>query len=162
MKITYGDKVALNENPEVDDINKFKADDINEIKKVVNANMDTLTTLSDELETCNTYSSSETECGVWNGEKLYRKAVTYEKSAITSTSIDLAHGISNMGTLLHCYGSVQRSNNIQNNLPFVIPDSANYYCYVSDITLTEITLRTSQLVLNGLISVQVIFEYTKD
>ena len=38
MKITYEDKVALNENPEVDDINKFKADDINEIKKVVNAN----------------------------------------------------------------------------------------------------------------------------
>lgn len=39
-KIAYEDKVALNENPEVLDINKCKADDLNEIKTVVNANDD--------------------------------------------------------------------------------------------------------------------------
>lgn len=34
--ITFADKVALNENPSVADINKAKATDMNEIKKVVN------------------------------------------------------------------------------------------------------------------------------
>ena len=35
-KITYQNKVALNENPSVADINKVKASDMNEIKNVVN------------------------------------------------------------------------------------------------------------------------------
>lgn len=34
--ITYNDKVALNENPSVADINKVKAGDMNEIKSAVN------------------------------------------------------------------------------------------------------------------------------
>lgn len=36
--ITYTDKVALNENPNVADINKVTDDDMNEIKSVVNNN----------------------------------------------------------------------------------------------------------------------------
>lgn len=35
-QITYTNKVALNENPNIADINKVKADDMNEIKSVVN------------------------------------------------------------------------------------------------------------------------------
>ena len=35
-QITYDDKVALNDNPLIPDINKCKADDMNEIKSVVN------------------------------------------------------------------------------------------------------------------------------
>lgn len=37
-QITYADKVALNENPEIAAINKVSDDDMNEIKSVVNAN----------------------------------------------------------------------------------------------------------------------------
>lgn len=37
-KITYANKVALNENPEIADINKVKDTDMNQIKEVVNAN----------------------------------------------------------------------------------------------------------------------------
>lgn len=37
-KITYENKVALNENASIPDINKCKADDLNEIKQVVNEN----------------------------------------------------------------------------------------------------------------------------
>lgn len=37
-KITYTDKVALNQNPNVQDINKVNATDMNEIKNVVNSN----------------------------------------------------------------------------------------------------------------------------
>lgn len=35
-QITYQDKVALNENPSIEDINKVNAGDMNEIKSVVN------------------------------------------------------------------------------------------------------------------------------
>lgn len=34
--ITYADKVALNENPEIQEINKITAENMNEIKTVVN------------------------------------------------------------------------------------------------------------------------------
>ena len=37
-KITFSDKVALNENASIPDINKMKAADVNEIKTIVNAN----------------------------------------------------------------------------------------------------------------------------
>ena len=46
-KITYADKVALNENPNVADVNKVKANDLNEIKNVVNANDDNVGDLAD-------------------------------------------------------------------------------------------------------------------
>lgn len=53
-KITYTNKVALNENPEIADINKVKDDDMNEIKSVVNTNDDNLgdlTTLTTTTKT---------------------------------------------------------------------------------------------------------------
>ena len=46
-KITYQNKVALNENPSVADINKVKASDMNEIKQVVNANYDDVGNIAD-------------------------------------------------------------------------------------------------------------------
>ena len=39
-KITYADKVALNVNSDIADVNKCNATDLNEIKEVVNANDD--------------------------------------------------------------------------------------------------------------------------
>ena len=49
-KITYTDKVTLNENPNVEDVNKVKANDLNEIKNVVNANDDNVGDL-EQLQT---------------------------------------------------------------------------------------------------------------
>ena len=46
-KITYQNKVALNENPSVADVNKVRADDLIEIKNVVNANDDNVGDLAD-------------------------------------------------------------------------------------------------------------------
>lgn len=51
MKITYEDKVALNENTGIAHINKVKADDMNMIKSVVNA--------VNEIEEENYYSTEE-------------------------------------------------------------------------------------------------------
>ena len=47
-KITYADKVPLYENTDIADINKVKADDMNEIKNVVNGLVKTKKTISDE------------------------------------------------------------------------------------------------------------------
>ena len=48
-KITYADKVTLNENPNVADVNKVKANDLNEIKNVVNANDDNVGDLTTDV-----------------------------------------------------------------------------------------------------------------
>lgn len=55
-KITYTNKVALNENPEIADINKVKDTDMNEIKTVVNGLDDNIGTLSN-LTTTNKTSA---------------------------------------------------------------------------------------------------------
>lgn len=41
-KITYDDKVTLHENGGIPDINKCRAEDLNEIKSVVNANSENI------------------------------------------------------------------------------------------------------------------------
>ena len=46
-KIGFTDKVALNENASIPDINKCKASDMNEIKRVVNENDDNVGNLAD-------------------------------------------------------------------------------------------------------------------
>ena len=53
-KLTYLDKVALNENPDIPDINKVKAQDMNEIKNVVNGLVKTeQSTTDEETYSCN-------------------------------------------------------------------------------------------------------------
>ena len=46
-QITYTNKVALNENPEIADINKVTDDDMNEIKQVVNDNYNNTIQITD-------------------------------------------------------------------------------------------------------------------
>lgn len=48
-KITYTDKVALNINQDVADVNKCNATDMNEIKQVVNENDDNTTNISNAI-----------------------------------------------------------------------------------------------------------------
>ena len=89
-KITYTDKVTLNENPNVADVNKVKADDLNEIKNVVNANDDKFN-----------YTQEEQRIGTWtNNKPIYRKVYnltitldnnyyyTYTGDSATIMSID--------------------------------------------------------------------------
>ena len=51
-KITYENKVALNVNPDIADINKCNASDLNEVKSIVNENDDNMGLLSN-LNTTN-------------------------------------------------------------------------------------------------------------
>lgn len=86
-KITYLDKVALNENPDIPDINKVKADDMNEIKAVVNNNATETSKNTTDIENLQTYSTSEVNTGkVWIDNKpIYRKIITYTYSQGSTT-----------------------------------------------------------------------------
>lgn len=57
-KITYSNKVDLNENTSIANINKVMASDMNEIKTVVNTNANTLDTLSNNLSPTVLYSNA--------------------------------------------------------------------------------------------------------
>ena len=54
-KITYENKVALNENASIPDINKVNASDMNEIKSVVNGNDNNVGHISTLKTTNKTY-----------------------------------------------------------------------------------------------------------
>ena len=82
--ITYTDKVALNENPNVAEINKVTDDNMNEIKSVVNnnaaetsTNTTNITTNTTKITNLQKYSTNETNTGqIWiNGKPIYRKVV---------------------------------------------------------------------------------------
>lgn len=76
-KITYANKVAINENAEISDINKVTDSDMNEIKAVVNNNDDDMTTINTNLTNATTYSIDEIRVGTWIDSKpIYRKVLT--------------------------------------------------------------------------------------
>lgn len=92
-KITYTDKVTLNEQPSISAENKVTDDDMNEIKNVVNTNDDNVGTLSNlkttaktstvtainELVDGETYSTTEVKTNrTWiDGKPIYRLVVDY-------------------------------------------------------------------------------------
>lgn len=87
-KITYTDKVALNENASVNDINKIKAADMNEIKSVVNANDDNVGTLSN----LNTTDKSNIVSAI---NEVNSKEVVLYNSTSGSTSASLSDSTAN-------------------------------------------------------------------
>lgn len=83
-KITYTNKVAINENVEIPDINKVTDSDMNEIKTVVNNNDDNMTAINTNLTNATTYSTDEIRVGTWMNKPLYRKV--YILSAVAGNS----------------------------------------------------------------------------
>lgn len=80
-QITYTNKVALNENPEIAAINKVTDDDMNEIKSVVNANY------NQTIQITNT-EPSDNNCKIWidTGE-IAQQVSEITNSYSTSTGI---------------------------------------------------------------------------
>jgi hypothetical protein len=70
--ITYDNKVAINENPNIADVNKVKDDDMNEIKSVVNNNATEL---------------SNTETAVTNLATAVTKSFKGEKGRVASNQM---------------------------------------------------------------------------
>lgn len=85
-QITYADKVPLNENTSVADINKVKASDMNEIKSVVNTNYDEQQGIKENIDEITTYSTEEKIIGKWiDGRPMYQLTISIKNlSAVTS------------------------------------------------------------------------------
>ena len=130
-KITYTDKVALNINQDVADVNKCNATDMNEIKQVVNENDDNVGDLT-QLETTNknsivnainevntndirksTYSTSEQVVGKWLDNKpIYRKVVNVNVSSKTSNTIEITISSLDIDTFINISGIVKDNSNL--------------------------------------------------
>lgn len=83
-KITYEDKVALNENPEIALINKVTDDDLNEIKSVVNTNDDNVGVLTNLTTTDKT--SAVNAINELNSDKAPDDIILVQSSEPTSDS----------------------------------------------------------------------------
>ena len=81
-KITYDNKIQLNENANIPNNQKCRAVDMNEIKNIVNGNDDEFIQYKSNIATGETYSTNEIKTNkVWiDGKPIYRKV--YEISSL--------------------------------------------------------------------------------
>lgn len=118
-QITYTDKVSLNVDPSVANINKVTDSDMNEIKNVVNGNdtlmgdLTTLTTTSkasivgaiNEVNGMFNYSTTEKPVGTWSdGSTIYRQVLSGTTPAGTSSAL-----VSNVDKLIGQHIVVKRN-----------------------------------------------------
>lgn len=162
--ITYANKVALNENPDIADINKVKADDMNEIKSVVNNNAGETNTNATNITNLQTYSTSEVNTGkIWtDGKPIYRKVVTGTLPGFTPSSGgtddgNVAHGISNFNEFISISGKILYSNTWY---AFPVLGSNQKMTAIRTVNSTNIVLRAADSWAAGP-PVQFIIEYTK-
>ena len=136
-KITYDNKVFLNQNPEIADINKVTDDDLNEIKTVVNQNDDNVGDLEDlttsdkssivgainETKQQNiTVGGEPAKCGYKiDGKDVYVKRIHISSlpnatTELYDTGIDFANA-----TLVEIKGVTVATNNINIPIPYSNP-----------------------------------------
>ena len=155
-KITYTNKVAINENAEIPNINKVTDNDMNEIKAVVNNNDDELITINTKLTNATTYSTSETVVGTWLDNKpLYRK-VYIENNPTTGA---WAHVDTDNNYEIKTYkGFYQRTNNRLDALSVGREDAMPLICTIRN---NQIEYKIDSTYTSGKISAYFILEYTK-
>ena len=156
-KITYADKVTLNENPNVADVNKVKASDMNEIKQVVNANDDKFN-----------YTQEEQRIGTWiDGKPIYRQVikVTYIDSA--NNNYDVTISISNLNEIVNIGGTIKITDtNTYKPVTVIYTDNSNainshYSFSVYAITNSYISLSYGSWWKTTFDKAYIILEYTK-
>lgn len=123
-KITYENKVALNVNTDIADINKVNASDLNEIKNVVNTNDDNMGLLSNlttpskdnlvgainEVNNKFNYSTSEQVIGTdENGKPIYKRSFSGITADFDFTIVTTDYNTNSI-IIRKAYGSIQTTN----------------------------------------------------
>ena len=121
--ITYSNKVALNENPSVADINKGRAVDWNEIKAVVNNNATETSTNTDDianLQNGNVYSTDEIKTNkTWiDGKPIYRKVINIGYLPNKNAKL-VNHNISDIDKITYQYAIASDSGGLTYSVPHV-------------------------------------------
>ena len=171
-KITYENKVALNVNSDIADINKCNASDLNEIKEVVNTNDDNTTNNSNSIGTLsslnttnknnlvsainevyknNIFSSNETIIGKWiDGKPLYRKTITFTTIIKQNETTSIAHNIKNAKNIFIDFSAsfmeanIGASDYISYNFPLI-----GYVGNITDKVYCYVTLTNINFYANG-------------
>ena len=181
-KITYENKVALNVNSDIADINKVNATDLNEIKNVVNTNDDNTTNNSNaignlsSLNTTNknnlvsaineinsndirrsTYSTDEQVIGTWiDGKPIYRKTFSFNLGSSINQWSTIGT-IANIKLPIRFYGMFWNASTTF-SIPYAYSsEDVALYCDTSSKLFRE---QHSYTYANGLPAFAVI-EYTK-
>ena len=101
-QITYENKVKINDNPSIPDINKVTDADMNEIKNVVNTNYNEQEETKGLVENVTTISNVEKVVGIYNNKPLYSKTYTFtinHTGGNSTVETNYAHGIANVDTV---------------------------------------------------------------
>lgn len=174
-KITYLDKVALNENTDIPDNNKVKADDMNEIKNVVNTNDANVGNIADlntedisnivnainEVNNKFNYSTEEQRIGTLFGKPLYRKYLNFNLSTSTIYN-SISHNISDIDDIFKIEGRVYDGTEF-----YIIPASLptdnvlKYGVAIQSITKSKINIYTGTENKTRNMNAKVFIYYTK-
>lgn len=172
-KINFTNKVAVNENTSIPDVNKCKASDLNEIKEVVNQNDDNvgnpanLNTTSknvvgaiNEVYNNNIFSTTETIIGKWiNGKSIYRKVIDFG-ALPNNTRKQVYHNISNIDIFTNIYGVASTANNVYSYpLPVIYRSSESNYNIEVLASKKYVEMATTED--RSAITAYVVLEYTK-
>lgn len=141
MKLTYANKVAINENADIPNVNKVTDDDMNEIKTVVNNNDDDMITINTNLTNATTYSTTEKIVGTWiDGKPIYKKTVAISFPT-SSTSSSTYHNISNISMVIFAY--IVWYDTTDNKWYINFKDTTgDYYIEFDGVTSNEITIKS--------------------
>lgn len=140
-KITYTNKVALNENPEIALINKVTDDDMNEIKSVVNTNDDNvgdITTLTTATKTSTVAAINELNSNKAKND-IVEISNTQPSSATNKLWIDTGEIGSQVSEITNEYSTsigLGYSANYINNLSKIVWTNPNPTSVMAETTIT--------------------------
>lgn len=155
-KITYDNKVSLNPQPSVANVNKCTDSDLNEIKSVVNATIDQVDTNTENIENNSTYSTSEIQIGTWvDGKPLYRQVFNITNPSSSNTDYVSVSSL-NISNLVHLYGFYKNSTGTF-GIPFHDSDTNYSVLFVSSGNNIRGRFGTP----SNITEAKVVLEYTK-
>lgn len=161
--IQYQNKVALNTNPDIADINKVTDNDMNEIKSVVNNNANEISTNSATIQNvinAEIYSTNEIKTnGVWiDGKPIYRRVISFGALPNNDTkNYDVSSW--NIDRLIYLYGSTQNPTS-GNARPLLFTGNQSAVVRI-DKQANNIRLITYDTTWGGYTNTEVIAKYTK-
>lgn len=140
-KITYENKVALNINSDIADINKVNASDLNEIKEVVNTNDDNTTNNSNAIGTLsslnttnkNNLVSAINEIIVESGSNEIGEYIKYANGRLI-TMHKVTRNLARTASWGNMYESTEQAD--LGNYPMAFKDTPFVYITLHDINAT--------------------------
>ena len=171
-QITYTNKETLNSQPSIADKNKVKAEDMNEIKEVVNTNYEEVGDISNlnttdkssivnavnELKGGEEYSTSEVNTGkTWiDGKPIYRQVYKYTS---TSNSDNINVESWNIDSICFMQGFIYDSTNRQLDINYYV-GANDFFRVLARLYNNNFTITVQRGNSNSRI-IAIIIEYTK-